>query len=225
MERYADSFSISPPVTSFPVNKGGVRSGAPEHELIPIYSPNRPDTVVQRTLHPAGALAPGTMPEPILTFAGLSLVNGGGGIPPDTNGEIGPNHYVQTINQSFAVYNRSGTLLTGPTALNSLWSNSTGPCHDQNSGDPVVLYDQLAHRWLISQFTEAPAPYFECIAISQTADPTGTYFAYAFQVNATNFEDYPKLGVWPDGYYASFVELMEPRTTVPARTCLSAPVC
>ena len=77
-----------------------------------------------------------------------------------------------------------------------------GACETTNDGDPVVLYDQFADRWLISQFT-ASSPYNECIAISKTADPTGAYNLYAFQLSTTDFPDYPHFGIAPDGYYMS----------------------
>jgi hypothetical protein len=109
------------------------------------------------------------------------------------------------VNTSFAIYNKSGTLLVGPAAINQLWSGAGGLCEANNDGDPIVLYDPIADRWLLSQFaftsTSSP-PWAECIAISQTADPTGAYFLYEFTIT-DSFPDYPKLGVWPDAYYMS----------------------
>jgi hypothetical protein len=140
------------------------------------------------------------MPSPILNFAGVGNVNGV--LPPDTNGDVGPNHYVQMINLSFAIWDKSGTLLYGPANNNTLWSGFGGPCETYNHGDPIVLYDQQAGRWLMSQFA-VPGPYYQCIAISQTGDPTGAWYRYAFLVHATKMNDYPKFGVWPDGYYMS----------------------
>jgi hypothetical protein len=116
--------------------------------------------------------------------------------PPDTNGDVGPDHYVHMVNATkVAIYNKSGILLTGPFDLGTLWSsgNCTG-----NAGDPIVLYDPLADRWLLSQFA---SPNHMCVAISQTADPSGGYYTYTFNVGA--FPDYFKFGVWPDAYYMS----------------------
>ena len=124
------------------------------------------------------------------------------GDPPDTNGDIGPNHYVQIVNSSFAVFNRSGTVLFGPTLINTLWQGFGGSCETSTDGDPIVKYDKRADRWVISQFSVSAAPYLECIAVSKTADPLGAYYRYAFAFSDTN--DYPKLGIWPDGYYFSF---------------------
>lgn len=155
---------------------------------------DRPDPVVQRFM--GGIL----MPAAAQNFEGVNNVNGV--YPPDTNGDVGPNHYVQTVNLSFAIWDKTGTLLYGPAATNTLWSGFGGACETSNHGDPIVLYDHLANRWLISQFAVS-GPYYECIAISQTGDPTGSWYRYAFQVSTNNMNDYPKLGVWPDGYYMS----------------------
>jgi len=133
------------------------------------------------------------------------------GAPPDTNGDVGPNHYVQTVNTVFSVYSKSGNRLSGPTPLNELWKSSPSTqtnCTTQSRGDPIVQYDPLANRWLISQFnfpgTAVIAPPFDqCIAISQTPDPTGAYFLYDFTYSTTIFNDYPHFGVWPDAYYMS----------------------
>jgi uncharacterized repeat protein (TIGR01451 family) len=144
------------------------------------------------------------MPSPIANFEGVGNLNAV--LPPDTNGDIGPNHYVQMVNTSFAVYDRDGVLLYGPFDNNTLFTGLGGPCEDTNDGDPVVLYDPLADRWLLSQFAlpNFPAgPFYECIAISQTADPTGAYYQYEFLISNTKLNDYPKFGVWPDAYYMS----------------------
>jgi len=141
-------------------------------------------------------------PSPDLSFEGMSLQNGGDGEPPDTIGDVGPNHYVQMVNTSFAIFDKNGNKLSGPTAINQLWQGEGNACERCNDGDPVVLYDPLADRWLLSQFAVCENPYHECIAISQTADPTGAYYLYAFEIN-DYFPDYPKFGVWPDAYYMS----------------------
>ena len=99
---------------------------------------------------------------------------------------------------------KTATSALGPVNINTLWASFGGSaCQTQNSGDPVVLYDKVANRWLISQFTSAPAggKYYQCVAISTTADATGTYSRYAFEVPNGNFGDYPHYGVWTDAYY------------------------
>ena len=141
---------------------------------------------------------PNAMPATIQNFEGTN--NREGVLPPDTNGDVGPNHYVQFVNIHFVIYDKSGNLLYGPAAGNTLWDGFGGPCETYNDGDPIVLYDPLADRWLMSQFA-VPEPYYQCIAISQTGDPTGSWYRYAFETSATKMNDYPKFGVWPDGYY------------------------
>ncbi len=145
---------------------------------------------------------PARTPSLDLGFEGMSFQSGGSGWPPDTIGDVGPNHYVQMVNTSFAIFDKNGNKLTGPTHINQLWQGEGNACEDCNSGDPVVLYDPLAGRWLLSQFAVCKTPYHECIAISQTSDPTGAYYLYAFEIN-DYFPDYPKFGVWPDAYYMS----------------------
>jgi hypothetical protein len=160
--------------------------------------PGVTDQVTQRT---AAAAA---MPAIGASFEGMNISQGCGGcLPPDTDGAVGPNHYVQAVNTAVAVYNKTtGAVIKAPTAINQLWAGTTGACFDQNDGDPIVIYDQLADRWLISQFT-ATAPYAECIAVSATPDPTGTYYLYEFDESPNVFHDYPHLSVWPDAYYMS----------------------
>jgi hypothetical protein len=125
------------------------------------------------------------------------------GAPPDTEGSVGATQYVQWVNTSFAIFNKSnGALIAGPTAGNTLWSGFGGGCQTNNDGDPIVLYDKLAQRWVFSQFSVSTTPYLQCIAVSTTSDATGSYNRYSFQY--TNFDDYPKMSVWPDAYYETF---------------------
>jgi hypothetical protein len=137
------------------------------------------------------------------------------GAPPYPRGAAGPNHYVQVVNGGIAIWNKSGTLVAPSRRTNLLWSNYVGSggngCATQNDGQASVLYDQLADRWVLSQLSlpnlaQNASPSFMCIAVSQTNDPTGTYFLYDFQYAAV-VPDYPQLGLWPDGYYASFNNL------------------
>jgi hypothetical protein len=137
--------------------------------------------------------------------------------PPDPVGDVGPNHYVEMVNLVFGVYSKTGTLLLGPVDTGTLWADfPVEDCTDP-SGDPIVLYDQLADRWLLSQFTTRPLnfvppdprafdPFYNCVAVSTTGDPTGTYYRYAFITQPDTedggyyFPDYPKYGVWTDSY-------------------------
>jgi hypothetical protein len=125
-------------------------------------------------------------------------------LPPDTNGDVGTNQYVQMVNASFAVYSKNGALLRAATNVNQLWTGTGTECERHNDGDPVVVYDQLAKRWLLSQFisdAQSGEQYGECIAISTSNDATGSYYLYTFRFGSDVFYDYPKIGVWPDGYY------------------------
>jgi hypothetical protein len=144
------------------------------------------------------------IPAPVANFEGLSNqdnfdIFGFRVNPPDPVGDVGPNHYVEMINLVFGVYSKSGTLLLGPVDTGTLWAGFAVPDCTDPSGDPVVLYDQLAGRWLLTQFTTAGPEYFNCVAISTTGDPTGSYYRYAFSTGL-NFPDYPKYGVWTDSY-------------------------
>ena len=97
-------------------------------------------------------------------------------------------------------------MVYGPVNTNTIWSGFGGPCQTTNNGDPIVLYDRAADRFLVSQFAlpnYPSGPFYECIAVSQTGDPTASWYRYAFLVSNTKMDDYPKLAVWPDGYYMS----------------------
>lgn len=128
---------------------------------------------------------------PIQNWMGMS----GSGYPPDPTGAAGPNHYVQAVNTSYRVYNKTGTGLANAVSLSTLWSGSS------NDGDPIVLYDKYADRWFISQFQSSGNKIL--IAISQTSDPLGAYYAYTFIPVSNVFPDYPKYSIWSDGYYMS----------------------
>ncbi len=151
-------------------------------------------------------------PGPQLSFEGLGnadnqAVLGFTLFPPDTVGDVGPNHYVQWINLVLAVWDKSGNLLYGPVAGNTLWQGFGGPCETNNDGDVLVVYDQLADRWVLSQFALA-ADGHQCIAVSQTPDPLGAYHLYDYVVSPGGLNDYPKIGVWPDGYYVTINEFV-----------------
>jgi hypothetical protein len=125
--------------------------------------------------------------------------------PPDTNGAVGATQYVQWVNAEFAVFDKAtGALIAGPTEGNSLWHGFGGGCEKNNDGDPIVQYDKIADRWILTQFSVSTLPYTQCVAVSTTSDATGTYNRYAFSFGNSDYSDYPKLGVWPDAYYMSF---------------------
>nr|NQU93732.1 hypothetical protein [Bacteroidota bacterium] len=122
--------------------------------------------------------------------------------PPDSDGDIGPNHYFAMVNNVFEIFDRDGNTLFGPAGNTTLWDGFNGNWTGKPISDPIVLYDEQANRWFASVFTTSPdgsGDYFILIAISQTGDPTGTYHRYAFDWPSK--PDYAKFGVWPDGYY------------------------
>jgi len=147
----------------------------------------------------------------VATTSGTNIggVGANGYAPPDTNGAAGATQYVQWVNVRFAVYNKSdGSLVYGPVNGNSIWSGFGGDCQTYNSGDPVAQYDKQAGAWVMMQ-PVFHSPYSICVAVStsSTWSSSGmTWNRYQFSVpNAsTNFPDYPKLAVWPDGYYLSY---------------------
>jgi hypothetical protein len=198
----------SPPVSSLPilpVNIGPLRTRDNEAVGSQGPPPDVRDPVVQ---HRKGT---GPLSAPIQNFDGICLPFGPpcaepsscSCLPPDTDGEVGGSQYVQMVNTDFAVYSKTGAVLRTATPINELWANTSGECQTHNDGDPVVVYDQLARRWLLSQFIVADSgeQYGECIAVSTSSDATGSYYLYEFDFGTDVFFDYPKIGVWPDGYY------------------------
>lgn len=173
--------------------------------------------------HKDPALQSSTGPNVAVT-GGLNFEGVGRGLPgytvsvapPDTTGDVGRaftdaggvqhnGQYVQWVNSHFAVFDKaSGAKLYGPAAGNTLWAGFGGPCETRNDGDPLVQYDQMADRWVLSQFAlPSGGPYYQCVAVSTTPDATGTYYRYAFSYGI-NLNDYGKMGVWPDGYYVTY---------------------
>ncbi len=140
-----------------------------------------------------------------------------GCLPPDTEGDVGPNHYMQWVNSHFAIYTKTGTQVGTTLPGNALWAgNSQAPvCRDNNDGDPIVLYDQYSGRWIASQFAfpNFPnGPFYQCVAVSSSNDPSGTWCGYQYTVSANKLNDYPKFGVWPtqNAYMATINQFIAP---------------
>jgi hypothetical protein len=173
--------------------------GPPEAKEIRLLHPPR------QVRHMADAVMQISTLSKISTTAGLNFdgVAANGSAPPDTNGSAGTTQFVEWVNTEFAVYDKTGKRLLGPVAGNTLWSGFGGACETNNDGDIIVLYDKLNNRWVMSQLsiTGGP-PFYQCVAVSTTSDATGTFARYAFQ--QPGFNDYPKLGIWPDAYYATY---------------------
>ncbi len=158
------------------------------------------------------AQAQGQMPEPVKSFPGLDFQNFGGGWPPDTNGDVGPTYYIQTVNMSIGIYDKATASRVVGMSYNAFFQGPAGtPCDNQNSGDVVVLYDDQVQRWVVTDFTWVnpnTGPFYECIAVSQSDDPvSGGWYFYAMRADTGDMpgymNDYPKLGVWSDGWYMS----------------------
>jgi hypothetical protein len=172
------------------------------HELNPWDFPtmqlsNAPDSVVQ------GWPGIDTMPNPILNFEGIPYPGVGCYCaPPDSNGEVGATQYIQTVNQGIQIFDKTtGASLYGPASLSVLWSGFGGICETNGYGNPIVLYDQIADRWVISQIAGTNyVPTDECLAVSTSGDATGSYYRYDFHLGSNIF-DSPKLAVWQDAYY------------------------
>jgi hypothetical protein len=161
--------------------------------------------VADQSIVQSSAGGPITMPAPELNFEGVNNVNSV--YPPDTQGDIGPNHYIQWVNLSFQIWsidrgNHTATSVYGPAAGNTLWQGFGGACETYNHGDPITLYDPFADRWFMSQFAiPSSPPYYQCVAVSVTPDPLGAWYRYAFIWPNDKLNDYSKFGVWPDAYY------------------------
>jgi hypothetical protein len=174
-------------------------------KLVPL-----PPGMMQVTTDPVVQTLGPLTPSPAvgLSFEGIGQGQYGftvGAIPPDTNGAAGKTQYVQWVNSKFAVFDKTtGALLLGPLTGNTLWSGFGGGCQSNNDGDPVVQYDKLADRWVMSQFSVSSVPYLQCVAVSKTSDATGQWYRYSFSYGNTMFDDYPKMAVWPDAYYETF---------------------
>src|SRR5215831_3334450 len=151
-------------------------------------------------------------PTPAKNFDGLDFANWGAGHPPDTNGDVGPNHYIQTINTSVGIFNKSDGSRAAAFTFNTLMSQGAfgNLCDTNNFGDPVVLYDTFEDRWVITDFAFTldgsgniinPPGMFQCFAVSKSGDPVSGGWNF-YSVHLTDFlGDYPKFGVWPDGIY------------------------
>jgi hypothetical protein len=207
----------------------------PSKPLLPTIHGDKPLRLLPSGPGGASPQAPGalqTIIGPLVsTTAGLNF-NGVGDTsntpsnpcncaPPDTNGAVGATQYVQWVNTAFAVYNKSTGALAAdfPKAGNVLWSGFGGACEANNDGDPIAQYDKIAQRWVMTQFSVSTTPYLQCVAVSQTSDATGAYNRYSFSYGTTQFNDYPKLGVWPDGYYTTYNIFNNGSTFAGAKLC------
>ena len=197
-------FDVSPPLKDMITTIPGKVDRTWKDGIVPNFFPPldsvnesyRPITLTDNALQLSfGPLQTDTT---IRNFDGMAA---GGSVPPDTYGEAGLDCYFQVVNTTFAIYNKSGVRIFGPVSNSAIW---TGMPNNENSGDAVVHWDENAQRWLFTQFSlpDYPnGPFYQMIAISQTPDPTGSWYRYQYQF--ADMPDYPKFGIWPDAYYMS----------------------
>ena len=206
--RHAVSFAVSPPLRDL--------VKLPTTERYSFDDSFEEREQVQPNFHPGRVLGPANDPveqkspgPPANITAGLSIEgisNAGRIYPSDSNAAVGDTQLVEWVNVSYAVYNKTtGALEAGPFDGNLLWQALGGPCFNENIGDPIAQWDKVRHRWLLAQdffdinHNEAP-PYYACVAISTSADATGTYYLYQFSLGS-EWPDYPQWGIWPTGYF------------------------
>lgn len=219
----ASHHDVSPALRDMPTaaRDASVKRDRPLRLLPPPYAvdPNAADPVVQNSVLPTVSTING------LNFAGVGDGDYGfvpNAAPPDTNGAVGATQYVQWVNESFAVFDKStGAIAPGfPKAGNTLWTGFGGNCETRNDGDPIVQYDKAAGRWILTQFSvPGGGPYEQCVAVSTTSDATGAYNRYSFNYGNVQFIDYPKLGVWPDAYYITYNIFNNGTTFAGAKLC------
>jgi hypothetical protein len=197
-------------VRQFPSSLPSQQEHRPDRGEDPMLPPvSFGDQAAQRTAPAAPAPSPGSGGG-AGNFAGLSYSLGGGGWPPDTNGDVGPVFYLQTVNTSLGIFRKSDGALLARFTFDALMGqgNQGNLCDTDNFGDPVVVWDSAADRWIVTDFAfaldqqgEPMAPFYQCFAVSRTGDPlAGGWYFYSLQTT-DYFPDYPKLGVWPDGLY------------------------
>src|SRR5437588_2907932 len=160
---------------------------------------------VRQTLAPSSPA-----PAPSNAFPGLDFASWGAGWPPDTNGDVGPSYYIQTVNTSVGIFDKTSGSRLAAFTFDQLFNQSpTGTaCDNSNQGDPVVVYDPIGDRWIVSDFAWSnytSGAIYQCMAVSKTNDPvTGGWYFYAWKTESGGvLPDYPKIGVWPDGIYMS----------------------
>src|SRR6184192_3331265 len=201
---------VSPPMRVVP--PWSASGSKPQHEAnenpkVPYRHTDSADPVIQNRHFSMRNIVAPNVPSPLLNFDGIPFPGVGCNCaPPDTNGAVGKTQYVQIVNEGYQVFDKAtGNSVLGPNSISSIWTGFGGACETGGNGDPVILYDHLADRWVVTQFAKATSngPITdECVAVSVTADATGSYYRYGFHLGS-NFYDYPHLSVWPDGYYMS----------------------
>jgi hypothetical protein len=200
---YPSGFAVSQRLSDLPIDESMFATQEmPEPRPVPLRKNAVPgpvgqeDPILQKEVLPEVSATQG------IVFDGIATTQY---VPSDSNLAVGPNHIVETVNVQFAVYNKSGAILAGPTNLTTLFASLGGNCAAGGS-DPIVNYDRLADRWVISDvgINSLGTAFSECVAVSKTNDPSGAYFLYAYSFGG-NLNDYPKLSVWPTASNAAYL--------------------
>ncbi len=197
---YPSAFAVSQPAADLPLDlsyfpgrempeprpRPGEEGAAGPRQLV--------DPALQNEVLPEVAATVG------VNFDGISSP---GYVPSDSNLAVSSSYIVETVNVDFAVYNKSGGTLAGPTSIFSLFAGLSGDCGSGTVGDPIVLYDRAADRWVLSMIGHG-STYSECIAVSKTNNPTGAYYVYGYSFGS-NLNDYPKLSTWATTHNSAYL--------------------
>ncbi len=197
---------ISPPLSDLAALYGQQQPQPGAHRVVPLGRFGNPYPVPPAERDPALQETEGPLVSTtdLLNFNGLTASQSGGLAVPDTNGAVGDTEFVQTVNTAYEVFDKStGGSLLAPVQISTIFAGFGGVCESGPSfGDPIVLFDRMASRWVVSIIGSADKfqTGLECVAVSTTSDAIGSYNRYAFSFG-NNLGDYPKLGSWPDAYY------------------------
>jgi hypothetical protein len=155
---------------------------------------------------PGGTPAPGQVTlNNLIVMPGMSApITGTSAVDSDANIAVGITQVMQYADFGLQIYTKQGVPIGNGVPGNLFWSGGS-PCYGGVGADGIVQFDKLASRWVVGMRSQSNT---ECIAVSQTSDATGVYNEYYLQYidpnNPTYQMDYPKIGVWPNGYYLTF---------------------
>ncbi|MFY9676378.1 MAG: choice-of-anchor D domain-containing protein [Terriglobales bacterium] len=195
------TFGVSGRVADMPV----------EDSMMPFQMMPEPRKSPNHVEMPAGFQDPVAQKQDIgglVAVKGIDFdgISSNGYAPSDSNMAVGPTEIVEVVNVLYQVFDKNGNTIAGPTNIQNIFSGLAGDCSTSTYGDPVVLYDRQADRWLISMIGSGSTT-SECVAVSKTNDPTGAFYLYGYSFGS-NLNDYPKFGTWPtasnSAYLASF---------------------
>lgn len=211
---YPSASALTPPLSQLPDGPKPLGNTVRAHRPVPSHvGATGRDTVVQ------------SQAGPLINASGGVNFDGPGAngfAPSDNNIAVGPNHIFAAVNSVYQIFTKTGSSVLGPKTLSSLWTGVGGGCSSANAGDVVVQYDKVADRWILTQLSSLSSPYGECIAVSTSGDPTGSYHTYYYTFNS-NLPDYPKFGVWPttsnSAYLATYNQFLNAASFAGAALC------